>query len=84
MPVDLVKLDRTLLSDVEHDVAARRLAAAAVKLIETLGMTAVAEGVESEAQLGYLAAAGCRLAQGFHLARPLPASEVRAMLPAAV
>jgi EAL domain-containing protein (putative c-di-GMP-specific phosphodiesterase class I) len=82
MPVDLVKLDRTLLSDVEHDESARRLAAAAVTLISTLGMTAVAEGIESEAQLGYLAAAGCTLAQGFHLSRPLPADEVGEMLPA--
>jgi diguanylate cyclase (GGDEF)-like protein len=81
MPVDLVKLDRTLLADVEHDDAARRLAAAAVTLIATLEMTAVAEGVESAAQLGYLAAAGCTLAQGFHLARPLPADEVSALLP---
>jgi diguanylate cyclase (GGDEF)-like protein len=76
MPVDLVKLDRTLLADVEDDEGARRLVAAAITLIATLGMTAVAEGVESAAQLGYLAAAGCTLAQGFHLARPLPADEV--------
>src|SRR4051794_35549959 len=83
MPVDWVKLDRTLLADVEHDESARRLAAAAVQLISTLEMTAVAEGVESSAQLGYLAAAGCSLAQGFHLSRPLPAADVAEMLPPA-
>src|SRR3954469_4338430 len=83
MPVDWVKLDRTLLSDVEHDESARRLAAAAVTLISTLDMTAVAEGVETSVQLGYLAAAGCSLVQGFHLARPLPAAEVAELLPPA-
>jgi EAL domain-containing protein (putative c-di-GMP-specific phosphodiesterase class I) len=80
MPIDLVKLDRTLLEDVESDEGARRLATAAINLIHTLGLTAVAEGVENEAQLDYLAGGGCTLAQGFHLARPLPAAEVEGLL----
>src|SRR3954453_15249463 len=76
MPVDLVKLDRTLLDDVHNDEGARRLVTAAINLIHTLDMTAVAEGVENSTQLTYLTDSGCTLAQGFHLARPLPSGEV--------
>jgi EAL domain-containing protein (putative c-di-GMP-specific phosphodiesterase class I) len=82
MPVDLVKLDRTLLEGVEHDEGARRLVTAAVNLIHTLEMTAVAEGVENSAQLTYLVDGGCTLAQGFHLARPLPGAQVGELLAA--
>jgi diguanylate cyclase (GGDEF)-like protein len=82
MPVDLVKLDRTLLADVERDHGARQLAAAAINLIHTLEMTAVAEGVENPAQLAYLSDGGCTLAQGFHLARPMPADDLEPLLAA--
>jgi diguanylate cyclase (GGDEF)-like protein len=80
MPVDLVKLDRTLLEDVHSDEGARRLVTAAINLIHTLDMTAVAEGVENSTQLTYLTDSGCTLAQGFHLARPLPGAEVAELL----
>jgi diguanylate cyclase (GGDEF)-like protein len=84
MPVDIVKLDRTLLVNVEDDQSARNLASAALNLIAALDMTAVAEGVETATQLDFLTEAGCTLAQGFHLARPLPPQElarVGALLP---
>jgi EAL domain-containing protein (putative c-di-GMP-specific phosphodiesterase class I) len=43
-------------------------------------MTAVAEGVETAEQRAFLVDRGCALAQGFHLARPLPAAETTALL----
>ena len=55
---------------------------AIVGMARALGMRVISEGVESEAQLRRLAALGCELAQGFHLARPLPAEDVGALLPA--
>jgi diguanylate cyclase (GGDEF)-like protein len=76
MPVDMVKLDRTLIADVEHDESARRLARAVITLIQELDMTAVAEGIENATQLRYVREANCTLAQGYHLARPLPAAEL--------
>jgi EAL domain-containing protein (putative c-di-GMP-specific phosphodiesterase class I) len=76
MPVDLVKLDRTLIADVERDESARRLARAVIALIQELDMTAVAEGIENAAQLRFAREANCTLAQGFHLARPAPAGEL--------
>ena len=80
MPVDLVKLDRTLLEDVEADEDARCLAAAAIALVRTLGMTPVAEGIETPGQASFAADEGCELAQGFHLARPLPAERLVELL----
>lgn len=50
--------------------------AAIAQLARTLGLTPVAEGVESEEQSQFLLREGCTLAQGYHLAPPVPASEV--------
>jgi EAL domain-containing protein (putative c-di-GMP-specific phosphodiesterase class I) len=47
-----------------------------VNLIQNLGMASVAEGVEDAAQIGILQAIGCRFAQGFLFALPVPAHEV--------
>jgi EAL domain-containing protein (putative c-di-GMP-specific phosphodiesterase class I) len=80
MPVDIVKLDRMLLARTPGDEAAANLVIAALELVRCVGMTAVAEGVETEEQLTFLAEQGCPLAQGFHLARPLDPEQVAALL----
>jgi EAL domain-containing protein (putative c-di-GMP-specific phosphodiesterase class I) len=72
----VVKLDRMLLARAPEDEAATRLVTAAIELVRSLGMTAVAEGVESQAQRDFLAARGCPLAQGFHLAHPVEADRI--------
>ena len=51
-----------------------------IDLVHTLGMEAVAEGVESEGQAALLKEMGCDMAQGFHFARPLPPEEVPGFL----
>ena len=53
---------------------------AIIRLAQALGREVVAEGVETEEQRAFLAAQGCPLAQGYHLARPLPAGEATALL----
>ena len=53
---------------------------AALTLVQTLGMTAVAEGIENEHQRRLLLEHGCPLGQGYHLAAPMPPEEVRALL----
>lgn len=67
LPVDTVKLDRRFLAGIDTDPAARAVVAAVVQLVRALGLTAVAEGVESASQLEVLAELGCALAQGYHL-----------------
>ena len=80
MPVEVVKIDRAFLREVPDNPQSARMAAAAVSLVRALDMTAVAEGVETEAQRRFLADQGCALAQGYHLGAPVPAGELRARL----
>jgi diguanylate cyclase (GGDEF)-like protein/PAS domain S-box-containing protein len=80
MPVQHLKLDRSFMHDVPDGDAAAALFGAIVQLAEALGREMVAEGVETEEQLRFLTSLACPLAQGFHLARPMPADELTALL----
>jgi diguanylate cyclase (GGDEF)-like protein len=71
LPVDVVKLDRSLLSRIDRDPYVRAVCAAVVSLGLTLRVDVVAEGVETSGQLAVLQALGCGYAQGFLLSRPL-------------
>ena len=80
LPVDVVKLDRSLLQDVETDEDALALFDAVVGLVGRLGRTAVAEGVETVGQWNLLERLGCPVAQGFLLAEPLLEVDARRLL----
>ncbi|MCZ2806726.1 EAL domain-containing protein [Modestobacter sp. VKM Ac-2983] len=71
LPIDVIKLDRSLLSRVDRDPYSRAVCQAVVSLAETLGIDVVAEGVETTSQLAALRTLGCGYAQGFLLARPI-------------
>jgi diguanylate cyclase (GGDEF)-like protein/PAS domain S-box-containing protein len=71
LPVDIIKLDRTLLSRVDRDPYTRAMCEAVVALGAALHIDVVAEGVETASQLGVLQALGCSFAQGFLLSRPV-------------
>ncbi|GIG52499.1 hypothetical protein Dsi01nite_105400 [Dactylosporangium siamense] len=76
LPVDELKVDRAFVlhMDTDHDDAV--LVRGAIELGHNLGMTVVAEGVEGSAHVAALQALGCDIAQGYHYARPMPASDV--------
>jgi EAL domain-containing protein (putative c-di-GMP-specific phosphodiesterase class I) len=63
-----------------EDRQACAIVAAILQLADTVGCDVVAEGVETAGQLAFLQEHGCRLAQGFHLARPVPAADVTPLL----
>lgn len=71
LPVDRVKIDRSLVRDIAVSAEARTICSAVVGLVQGLGMEVVVEGVESEAQMEVLRVIGCTLFQGYHLARPM-------------
>lgn len=79
-PVDLLKIDRSFITDVteRHDDAV--ITRAIINLAHNLGIQVVAEGVETEAQLRFLKGHRCDLAQGYLLSRPVPASELAEVL----
>jgi diguanylate cyclase (GGDEF)-like protein/PAS domain S-box-containing protein len=80
LPVDMLKVDRSFMAATPHDAQASAIVGAVLALANGLGMTTVAEGVETEAQHDFLRDAGCPLAQGFHLGRPVPFAEMTALL----
>ena len=80
LPVDVLKLDRSLLSRVDRDPYTRAVCEAVVALGGRLGIDVVAEGVETTSQLAVLATIGCGFAQGFLLSRPVPLAELVQLL----
>ena len=79
-PVDLLKVDQSFVAGLGAEGGDEAIVSAIIKLAHTLGLEAVAEGVETAAQLARLRALGCNLAQGFYLAKPMPADEAFASL----
>jgi predicted signal transduction protein with EAL and GGDEF domain len=80
LPVDVVKLDRELISRVDRDPQKRALCESVVGIVRALRLDVVAEGVETPAQLAALCGLGCDFAQGFLIARPGPLAAISAML----
>jgi two-component system CheB/CheR fusion protein len=80
MPVDTLKIDRAFVQGVDTDEHRGKVCRSIITLAKGLGLTVVAEGIESEAQRAFLHQEGCDRAQGFLLARPLPEAELLARL----
>ncbi|MQT11395.1 putative bifunctional diguanylate cyclase/phosphodiesterase [Segnochrobactrum spirostomi] len=73
LPVDRIKIDRSFVSGITEKSADAAIVRAIVALATNLGMEVVAEGVETEAQAGFLRGCGCSYAQGYLFGRPQPA-----------
>jgi len=80
LPVQIIKVDRAFLAGVPEDLEACAIYSAIMQLADTVHCDVVAEGVETAAQLEFLHGLGCRIVQGFHLGRPMPAAEATAVL----
>ena len=80
LPVDMVKIDRSFVSQADTSPHHRVLIEATVRVARSLGMSTVAEGIETAGQAGAAAALRCDKGQGYLYARPLPADEATAWL----
>ena len=78
LPLDQLKIDRGFIRDILTDPDDAAIARMIVALGENFGLTVVAEGVESEAQLFKLAEQGCNFYQGYLFSRPLPLADFEA------
>ncbi len=78
LPVAALKIDRGFVAGLELGTANRSIVDTTIELAHRLGLEVVAEGVEDDATLAVLRALGCDLAQGFGIARPMPADAVPA------
>lgn len=76
LPVDELKLDRSFVTAIAESPRNGAIVASTIMLAHALGLTVVAEGVETEAEQRWLAAHGCDVGQGYGIARPMPAPEL--------
>lgn len=75
LPVDRVKIDRSFVAEIARDRREAAIVRAIAALARELGMSVVAEGVETAEQADLLRAAGCEFAQGFLYGRPMPGAQ---------
>ena len=80
MPIDVLKMDRGFIKDIEHNVKDFRLVEIVLDIAKYLKVPVVAKGVETEMQLKMLRDAECDLVQGFYFSRPLPPEEFEKLI----
>lgn len=78
MPFSEVKVDKSFVLQSSHSQESRTVIRSIVELGHSLGLTVTAEGVEDRETLDYLTSLGCDLAQGYFVARPMPADAAQA------
>jgi EAL domain-containing protein (putative c-di-GMP-specific phosphodiesterase class I) len=79
-PFDIIKIDRSFVSEVDIDEGAAALARSVIMIAKALGLTSLAEGIETIGQAEWCTSAGCDAAQGYFFARPAPAHKVFPLL----
>ena len=80
LPVSALKIDRGFISPVEPELRNRVIAESIISLCKSLGLRAVAEGVETSEQRDWLREIGCDAGQGFYFAKPMSGEEVSQLL----
>src|SRR3546814_3683940 len=80
IPFEEMKIDRRFVGPAAHDPAARAIVSSSIGLARKLGMTTVAEGIETRAAWDCAAGLGCDVAQGYFIAEPLPPADLGAWL----
>jgi EAL domain-containing protein (putative c-di-GMP-specific phosphodiesterase class I)/CheY-like chemotaxis protein len=79
-PIDRIKIDQSFVHNLTTSPADASIVQAIVAMSRALGVTTVAEGVETESQAGYLRSLHCDHLQGFFLGHPAPAAEIETLL----
>lgn len=76
LPLDVLKIDRSFVWDLTRDNAENSVVKTIMILAQSLGLETVAEGVETDEQLGVVRQLGCTSIQGYYYAQPVPADEL--------
>ncbi|WP_305043757.1 putative bifunctional diguanylate cyclase/phosphodiesterase, partial [Geoalkalibacter sp.] len=79
-PVDSLKIDRSFIADLATDSSEASVVTSVISIAHNLGLSAIAEGVETGEQLDFLVDNGCDMMQGYLFSRPLPADEFARLL----
>jgi EAL domain-containing protein (putative c-di-GMP-specific phosphodiesterase class I)/DNA-binding NarL/FixJ family response regulator len=80
LPIDTIKIDRSFVTHLATSRTDETIVAAILAMAHSLGLRAVAEGVETPEQLGVLSRHGCEIAQGFYFCKPICAEECEQLL----
>lgn len=80
IPIDIIKLDRSLISQIVSDSDSRIIARNVITMLKDLNYLVLAEGIEDRQTAMMLKAYGCDEAQGYYFSRPIPAAEIPAWL----
>ncbi|HEX5803670.1 MAG TPA: EAL domain-containing protein [Azospira sp.] len=80
LPVARLKIDRSFVTHITSSPSDAAIARAIVGMAHSLGLSVIAEGVETEGQLGFLHGLGCEEIQGYYFSRPLPENEFAELL----
>ncbi|MDP1862285.1 MAG: EAL domain-containing protein [Thiobacillus sp.] len=79
-PIDVLKIDRYFVKDVQHDPVNVALIRSILSLSQDLKLENVAEGIETQEQLACLHKLGCKIVQGYFISRPVPAEQLTTLL----
>jgi len=80
LPVSTVKIDRSFIQDITEDKSNEALVTSIITISKNLGLSVIAEGVETKEQLQILNKYQCEYVQGYYFSKPVPAMEFRAFL----
>ena len=83
-PFDILKIDRSFISDITTNSADRELTNAAIAMAHSLNLKVVAEGIETKDQLNLLKAMNCEFGQGYLFSKPVPEDQMTNILTIAV
>lgn len=75
LPADVIKFDRGFLQESSNSSRGKRIIQSLISMTTTLGLSTVAEGVETKEQADFLRGCGCDVAQGYYYSKPIPAFE---------
>ena len=80
LPITLLKLDRSFITDIEHDNIAYEIVSAVIRIAKSKKIETIAEGIENHVQESILRMAGCDYGQGYLYGKPMPAHELQKFL----
>ena len=84
LPLDQLKIDQSFVRDIATDHEAMTIVKTIIAMADSLNISVIAEGVETEKQAGLLEKAGCRNYQGYLFSKPVPVEQMEALIQSAI